>query len=43
MEIKVHDRIACVGLFFWIMNTDSDDKKVPIMRAALQDAGTSAK
>ena len=40
MEIKVHDQIACVDVFFWMVTKDSDDNKVPIIRARLQNAGT---
>ena len=40
MEIKVHDQIACVNVFFWMVTKDSDDNKVPIIRASLQNAGT---
>ena len=40
MEIKVHDQIACMNVFFWMVTKDTDDNKVPIIRASLQKLGT---
>ena len=40
MEIKVHDQIACMDVFFWMVTKDTDDNKVPIIRASLQKLGT---
>lgn len=42
MGIRVHGKIPSLDLFFWIVTKDSDDNKVPITRAILQDARTNA-
>lgn len=41
--IKVQNKIACVGLFFRILTTTSDDNKVCSIRTVPQNAGTSEK